>query len=131
MEWVDGNLGSKLTMKYPAVLLMEEGAHGEVLLQRFPDRELSLPAAEIRAGNGDAFAISQVAGKGHVALGVDEDHQQQERGHKEHERIGRIDGREIDDAEQLADEPRTEDAPPPAPATALSSLLATESRRTG
>lgn len=31
MEWVDGNLGSKLTMKYPAVLLMEEGAHGEVL----------------------------------------------------------------------------------------------------
>ena len=31
MEWVDGNLGSKLTMKYPAVWLMEEGAHGEVL----------------------------------------------------------------------------------------------------
>ena len=31
MEWVDGNLGSKLTMKYPSVYLMEEGAHGEVL----------------------------------------------------------------------------------------------------
>ncbi|HEX2369950.1 MAG TPA: Fe-S cluster assembly protein SufB [Acidimicrobiia bacterium] len=31
MEWVDANLGSKLTMKYPAVWLMEEGAHGEVL----------------------------------------------------------------------------------------------------
>jgi len=31
MEWIDGNLGSKLTMKYPAVWLMEEGAHGEVL----------------------------------------------------------------------------------------------------
>ena len=31
MEWVDGNLGSKLTMKYPAVHLMEEGAHGEIL----------------------------------------------------------------------------------------------------
>ncbi len=31
MEWVDGNLGSKLTMKYPAVYLMEPGAHGEVL----------------------------------------------------------------------------------------------------
>ncbi len=31
MEWVDANLGSKLTMKYPAVLLMEDGAHGEVL----------------------------------------------------------------------------------------------------
>jgi Fe-S cluster assembly protein SufB len=31
MEWVDGNLGSKLTMKYPAVILKEPGAHGEVL----------------------------------------------------------------------------------------------------
>ena len=31
MEWVDGNIGSKLTMKYPAVWLMEPGAHGEVL----------------------------------------------------------------------------------------------------
>src|SRR5436190_5155759 len=31
MEWVDGNLGSQITMKYPAVLLKGEGAHGEVL----------------------------------------------------------------------------------------------------
>jgi Fe-S cluster assembly protein SufB len=31
MEWVDGNLGSKVTMKYPAVYLMGDGAHGEVL----------------------------------------------------------------------------------------------------
>ncbi|TVR19085.1 MAG: Fe-S cluster assembly protein SufB [Anaerolineaceae bacterium] len=31
MEWVDANLGSKLTMKYPAVILRGEGAHGEVL----------------------------------------------------------------------------------------------------
>ena len=31
MEWVDANLGSKLTMKYPAIWLMGEGAHGEVL----------------------------------------------------------------------------------------------------
>jgi len=31
MEWVDGNLGSKVTMKYPAVYLMEPGAHGEIL----------------------------------------------------------------------------------------------------
>jgi Fe-S cluster assembly protein SufB len=31
MEWVDGNLGSKLTMKYPSVYLMGERAHGEVL----------------------------------------------------------------------------------------------------
>ncbi len=31
MEWVDGNLGSKVTMKYPAIYLKGEGAHGEVL----------------------------------------------------------------------------------------------------
>jgi len=31
MEWVDGNLGSRLTMKYPSVYLMERGAHGEIL----------------------------------------------------------------------------------------------------
>jgi Fe-S cluster assembly protein SufB len=31
MEWIDGNLGSKLTMKYPSVYLMEPGAHGEIL----------------------------------------------------------------------------------------------------
>jgi Fe-S cluster assembly protein SufB len=31
MEWVDGNLGSKLTMKYPAIWLLGDGAHGEVL----------------------------------------------------------------------------------------------------
>ena len=31
MEWVDGNLGSKTTMKYPAVYLMGPGAHGEIL----------------------------------------------------------------------------------------------------
>src|SRR5689334_5148902 len=31
MEWVDGNLGSKLTMKYPAVWLMEPGAKAEIL----------------------------------------------------------------------------------------------------
>ena len=31
IEWVDGNIGSKLTMKYPSVLLMGEGAHAEVI----------------------------------------------------------------------------------------------------
>ena len=35
MEWVDGNLGSKVTMKYPAVWLMEEGARGEILSVAF------------------------------------------------------------------------------------------------
>jgi Fe-S cluster assembly protein SufB len=31
MEWVDGNIGSRLTMKYPSVMLVGEGATGEVL----------------------------------------------------------------------------------------------------
>jgi len=31
MEWIDGNLGSKVTMKYPSVYLMGERAHGEIL----------------------------------------------------------------------------------------------------
>src|SRR5689334_21258082 len=31
MEWVDGNLGSKVTMKYPAVYMVGEHAKGEVL----------------------------------------------------------------------------------------------------
>jgi Fe-S cluster assembly protein SufB len=35
MEWVDGNLGSKLTMKYPSVWLMGQGAHGEILSLAF------------------------------------------------------------------------------------------------
>ena len=34
-EWIDGNLGSKLTMKYPSVYLMEPGAHGEILSLAF------------------------------------------------------------------------------------------------
>src|SRR6201985_1215028 len=38
MEWVDGNLGSKLTMKYPAIWLLGEGAHGEVLSIAFANR---------------------------------------------------------------------------------------------
>ena len=31
MEWVDGNLGSRVTMKYPSVYLNGENAHGEIL----------------------------------------------------------------------------------------------------
>ena len=39
MEWVDGNIGSKLTMKYPSVYLMEPGAHGEILSLAFAGNE--------------------------------------------------------------------------------------------
>jgi Fe-S cluster assembly protein SufB len=35
MEWVDGNLGSKLTTKFPSVYLMEPGAHAEILSLAF------------------------------------------------------------------------------------------------
>jgi Fe-S cluster assembly protein SufB len=35
MEWVDCNLGSKVTMKYPAIYLMEPGAKGETLSVAF------------------------------------------------------------------------------------------------
>lgn len=35
VQWLDGNLGSRLTMKYPGVYLMGRGAHGEVLSVAF------------------------------------------------------------------------------------------------
>lgn len=35
MEWVDANLGSKLTMKYPSCYLLEPGARGEILSMAF------------------------------------------------------------------------------------------------
>jgi Fe-S cluster assembly protein SufB len=40
MEWIDGNLGSKVTMKYPAVWLLGEHAKGETLSVAFagPDQ---------------------------------------------------------------------------------------------
>jgi Fe-S cluster assembly protein SufB len=35
VEWIDGNLGSKVTMKYPSVYLMGEHAHAEVMSAAF------------------------------------------------------------------------------------------------
>jgi Fe-S cluster assembly protein SufB len=35
VEWVDGNLGSKITMKYPGIYLVGEGAKGEVISVAF------------------------------------------------------------------------------------------------
>jgi Fe-S cluster assembly protein SufB len=37
-EWVDANLGSRVTMKYPSVYLTEPGAHGEILSIAFAGR---------------------------------------------------------------------------------------------
>lgn len=39
VEWVDGNLGSKLTMKYPSIYLTGKGAHGEVLSIAFAGKD--------------------------------------------------------------------------------------------
>jgi len=39
VEWVDGNIGSKRTMKYPSVYLMGEGAHGEILSIAFAGKK--------------------------------------------------------------------------------------------
>jgi len=44
MEWLDGNIGSRMTMKYPAVWLLEEGAHGEVLSIAFANEGQHLDA---------------------------------------------------------------------------------------
>jgi Fe-S cluster assembly protein SufB len=38
MEWVDGNLGSKLTMKYPSVYMLGKAARGEILSIAFAGR---------------------------------------------------------------------------------------------
>ncbi len=35
MEWIDANLGSKVTMKYPSVYMLGEGAHGQILSMAF------------------------------------------------------------------------------------------------
>lgn len=44
MEWVDGNIGSKITMKYPSVYLMGKGARGEVLSLAYADSGQHLDA---------------------------------------------------------------------------------------
>ena len=44
MEWVDGNLGSKVTMKYPSAHLLEAGARAEALAIAFAGRGQTLDA---------------------------------------------------------------------------------------
>ncbi len=67
MEWVDGNLGSKVTMKYPAVILAGDGAHGEVLSIAFAGAGQQLDAgAKIThlAPNTTSQIISKSISKG-------------------------------------------------------------------
>ncbi len=60
MEWVDGNLGSRLTMKYPAVWMMGKGAHGEVLSIAFagPGQHLDAGAKMVHAASGTTSTIT-------------------------------------------------------------------------
>ena len=75
MEWVDGNLGSKLTMKYPAIWLVGERAHGEVLSIAFagkgqhrtraarrPRRAATRPASSPRSRSRRTAAAPAIAG---------------------------------------------------------------------
>ena len=39
VEWIDGNIGSKLTMKYPGIYLMGERAYGETLSIAFAGKD--------------------------------------------------------------------------------------------
>jgi len=67
MEWIDGNLGSGLTMKYPAVWLMEEGAHGEVLSIAFANSGQVLDAGAKMvhvAPNTTSLIVSKSISKG-------------------------------------------------------------------
>lgn len=67
MEWVDCNLGSKLTMKYPSVYLMGEGAKGEVLSVAFAgDGQLQDAGAKVLhfAKNTSSSVTSKSISKG-------------------------------------------------------------------
>jgi Fe-S cluster assembly protein SufB len=44
MEWIDGNIGSKVTMKYPSIYLLGEGARGEVLSVAFAGKGMHTDA---------------------------------------------------------------------------------------
>ncbi len=62
MEWIDGNLGSKVTMKYPAIYLMEPGAHGEVLSIAFAGKGQQLDAGG-KVVHGAPHTTSKITSK--------------------------------------------------------------------
>lgn len=67
MEWVDGNIGSKLTMKYPAIHLKGEGARGEVMSVAFAadDQHQDAGAKAVHlAPNTSSSIISKSISKG-------------------------------------------------------------------
>src|SRR6201988_3470672 len=71
VEWVDCNLGSKLTMKYPSIYLLGERAHGEVLSIAFAGKGQHqdaggkiIHAAPNTTSNIFAKSISKDGGRG-------------------------------------------------------------------
>lgn len=62
MEWVDGNLGSKLTMKYPAVYMMGRGAKAEILSIAFANRGQHQDAGA-KAVHGAPHTTSSITSK--------------------------------------------------------------------
>jgi Fe-S cluster assembly protein SufB len=62
MEWVDGNLGSKLTMKYPAVYMMGKGARAEILSIAFANQGQHQDAGG-KAIHGAPYTSSSITSK--------------------------------------------------------------------
>ncbi len=62
MEWVDGNLGSKLTMKYPSVYMMGRGARAEILSIAFAN-EGQHQDAGAKAIHGAPHTTSSITAK--------------------------------------------------------------------
>ncbi len=62
MEWVDGNLGSRLTMKYPSVYLVGPGAHTETLSVAFASAGQYLDAGA-KAIHSAPYTTSQIVSK--------------------------------------------------------------------
>ncbi|PKO24204.1 MAG: Fe-S cluster assembly protein SufB [Chloroflexi bacterium HGW-Chloroflexi-1] len=67
MEWVDANMGSKTTMKYPSVYMLGEGAHGQILSMAFagPGQHLDTGGKLVHAApNTSSQLISKSISKG-------------------------------------------------------------------
>jgi Fe-S cluster assembly protein SufB len=62
MEWVDGNMGSKLTMKYPSVYMMGKGARAEILSIAFANTGQHQDAGG-KAIHGAPYTSSSITSK--------------------------------------------------------------------
>ncbi len=62
MEWVDANLGSRLTMKYPAVYMLGKGAHGDILSIAFASKGQHQDAGA-KVVHGAPYTSSQIISK--------------------------------------------------------------------